>query len=156
MAHITVNGWPVGAGSPVTVVIGAGQPAASTRAAERLVTELTGKLPVTVTDPADETTTVAAGNEAACATATPRLTPDQQLVEALADAYRAALASETVATRNAAVYQKLRDALRGTIEAAWGQPAVKARALVEAVADDPRPVWAIFYDRQGVPLAIAS
>jgi hypothetical protein len=154
MADITVNGVDVDARTPVAIVIRPGQPDqdAAVAAAEQLVLTLTGKQPQAATD-WDDTVTVTAGRLAdARAGAAPALTADQQLVEDQAALYRRAIASEAIATRNEAVYKQLRMALRGMIEAAWGLRTVTARELVDHLAEDDRPVWAIFYERKGVPL----
>jgi hypothetical protein len=144
MAEITVNGWPVPAGSAVTVVIRPGHPDqdVAVAAAEQLVTALTGKAAVTALDPQD-TATVTAGRRTVLPEATPELTADQQLVEQLAAAYRAALASAAIAGRKPAVYEKLRQALRGAIEAAWNMRTVNARTVTDRIGDDARPVWAV-------------
>jgi hypothetical protein len=143
MTDITVNGWDVPAGSAVAVIIRPGPAqAAAVAAAEQLVTALTGKTAVTAIDQ-DDTATVTAGRATIMPGRTPELTPDQQVVEQAADLYRAALASEAIAARNAAAYEKLRQALRGMIEAAWDLRTVNARAVVDRLAGDSRPAWAI-------------
>lgn len=158
MAHITVNGVDLPGGQAVTVVIQPGQPdpAAAVAAAEQFVTALTGRVAIAATD-WDDSTTVTPGRTAVeVAGGTPQLTPVQQLVEDQAAVYRTAAASEFVATYATPVCEKMRHALRSLIEAAHGLSARDARALVEQVPEDPRPVWAIVYERRGVPLDLLA
>lgn len=157
MTDVQINGLILPPSSTVTVVILPAHPdrTAATVAASRLVTELTGKLASVMTD-WDESVTVATGRRDADLGDTPALTADQQLAEDMAALYRRTLDSVAIAERNGAVYQKIRDALRGMIEAGWGLRTATARDLVRDLDDDDRPVWAIVCERRGYQLALVS
>ena len=154
MADIAVNGVDLDARTPVAIVIRPVQADhdAAVAAAEQAVTALTGKRPVTWRDWDNTVTVTASREDAGTAAAAPELTAGQRLVEDQAALYRRAVTDEAIGTRHPAVYKQLRTALRGMIEAAWGLRTVTARELVDQLAEDDRPVWAIFYERKGVPL----
>lgn len=157
MTDVQINGLILPPSSTVTVVILPAHPdrTAATVAASRLVTELTGKLASVMTD-WDESVTVATGRRDADLGDTPALTADQQLAEDMAALYRRTVDSAAITDRNPAVYGKMRDALRGMIEAAWGLRTATAREMVRLLDEDDRPVWAIVHEEKGVPLVLVA